>query len=157
MLTKVLSRGRGARHEKFTTARSAVIACALIVVVAVCGGCDSQSSSDGSRDGNQFDVANLPPPPPAAPPPPVAPAMTLAQCMTANGWVLYGANWCPYTLKQIADFGKDFRNLKYVECTKKPGVCTAAGIAGYPTWTHGASRIAGYKTRTQLASLSSCD
>ena len=59
---------------------------------------------------------------------------TFAQCLTDRGWTMYGAYWCPHCQNEKAAFGDSFRKVNYVECTKEPDRCIAAGVKGYPTW-----------------------
>src|SRR6185295_15117730 len=64
---------------------------------------------------------------------------SLAQCLTDKGFVMYGASWCPYCREQKRQFGRDAKNLPYVECSaddaphgKGTQVCEKRGIDVYP-------------------------
>ncbi|MBI2138989.1 hypothetical protein HYU13_05335 [Candidatus Woesearchaeota archaeon] len=52
-----------------------------------------------------------------------------ADCLTEKGMVMYGAiEWCSYTQKQAAMFGRSFKRLDYRDHSKLPG------IKKTPTW-----------------------
>ncbi len=81
----------------------------------------------------------------------------LAECLSASGAVLYGANWCPYTHQQIEAFGDAFTHVNYVECTEQPSVCDQAGVTSYPTWVIGGRVQPGLCDLATLAALSGCN
>ncbi|MBT6068886.1 hypothetical protein HOG48_03965 [Candidatus Peregrinibacteria bacterium] len=57
-----------------------------------------------------------------------------AQCLTENGAVMYGAEWCHNCQNQKEMFGKSFQYIDYVECETTPEICEAEAITGYPAW-----------------------
>ena len=58
-----------------------------------------------------------------------------AACLTDNGAVMYGADWCNNCQAQKKMFGKSFKNyIEYVQCDITPEACEVEGIEGYPTW-----------------------
>ncbi|MDP4008803.1 MAG: thioredoxin family protein [Candidatus Peregrinibacteria bacterium] len=57
-----------------------------------------------------------------------------AACLTDNGAVMYGADWCSNCQAQKKMFGKSFEYIDYVQCDIEPEKCEAEGIEGYPTW-----------------------
>ena len=57
-----------------------------------------------------------------------------AKCLTAKGFVMYGAVWCSHCTAQKALFGDSFKNIKYVECPDNINLCLTKGVQGYPTW-----------------------
>lgn len=61
--------------------------------------------------------------------------MAFAKYLTDKGVTMYGAYWCSHCQNQKKLFGTAFQYINYVECTKDPEKCTAAGVLGYPTWT----------------------
>ncbi len=75
-----------------------------------------------------------------------------AQCLSDKGATMYGAVWCPHCQNQKRLFGDAFSKVPYVECPENPSACTAAGIAGYPTWIMGDGRR--FEGETPLTSLS---
>lgn len=80
-----------------------------------------------------------------------------AQCLTERGFTMYGAYWCPHCQNEKAAFGSSFKKVNYVECTKEPDRCIAAGIKGYPTWiTNDGRRFEGEQGVERLAQASGC-
>jgi hypothetical protein len=57
-----------------------------------------------------------------------------AQCLTAKGFTMYGAYWCPHCQQEKSYFGDSFKYINYVECTEKTQLCLDKGVQGYPTW-----------------------
>ena len=82
--------------------------------------------------------------------------VSIAECLTARGAVLYGASWCSWTKKQIESFGESFRHIVYVECTANSEKCDAAGIGSYPTWIIKGKRYSGFRPPEALADLAGC-
>jgi len=83
-----------------------------------------------------------------------------AQCLTDNGAVMYGAEWCAHCKEQKAVFGDSFRLINYVECPDNTQLCIDNGIQGYPTWLIGTSTILeGFdknKTMQELSDATGC-
>lgn len=63
-----------------------------------------------------------------------------AMCLAEKGVTMYGTDWCAYCKNEKKAFGDSFQYVPYVECTRDPGKCLAAGIQGYPTWIFPASQ-----------------
>lgn len=122
-----------------TTNLGRCLVCLVAIVFGIStGGCDKVG---GPEDGNYS----------------AEQAAQLADCLTANGAVLYGADWCPYTHQQIDAFGDAFTRINYVECTAQPSVCEQAGISGYPTWVIGGRVQSGLHDLATLAEISGCN
>ena len=81
----------------------------------------------------------------------------LAQCLTANGAVMYGTDWCSHCQDQKAKFGKGFEHVNYVNCDKEKQKCLEAGIRGYPTWIVNGVKYSGTQSLSRLASLAECE
>lgn len=60
-----------------------------------------------------------------------------AQCLTDQGMVMYGTDWCPHCQNQKRMFGDAFESIEFVNCDFKSGLCKQKNIEGYPTWYHG--------------------
>ncbi|MEB3169116.1 MAG: hypothetical protein VKK97_10350 [Synechococcaceae cyanobacterium] len=79
---------------------------------------------------------------------------SLSAFLRAQGFLFYGAWWCPACFKQKNLFGREAGNqLPYVECEKQPEQqqrCEAAGIQAYPTWVRGGERREGVQSLEEL-------
>lgn len=81
---------------------------------------------------------------------------TLAECLTSKGVVMYGADSCEHCQDQKRIFGKDFQNIKYVNCEFDLDVCKQRGITSYPIWSLGNKALLGTQSKSQLASFAGC-
>jgi hypothetical protein len=82
-----------------------------------------------------------------------------AKCLTDNGAVMYGAEWCSHCKEQKAVFGDSFKYINYVECPENTKLCIEKGVEGYPTWIIGTStKIEGFDNSTiqELSDATSC-
>lgn len=82
----------------------------------------------------------------------------LAEHLTEEGVLFYGASWCPHCQEQKELFGASARRLPYVECSPagrnapQAPSCTRAGVQTYPTWVINGRAIVGeVLTLAQLA------
>jgi uncharacterized membrane protein/glutaredoxin len=82
----------------------------------------------------------------------------LAEHLTEEGVLFYGASWCPHCQEQKRLFGASAGRLPYIECspagpnTPQAPSCASAGIQSYPTWVINGMTIAGeVLTLAQLA------
>jgi uncharacterized membrane protein/glutaredoxin len=82
----------------------------------------------------------------------------LAEHLTEEGVVFYGASWCPHCQEQKRLFGASAGRLPYVECSlggpnaPQSMACRQAGIRSYPTWVIDGRAIVGQVlSLTQLA------
>jgi len=60
----------------------------------------------------------------------------LAKCLTKQGLVMYGTDWCSHCQEQKRMFDGSFKYINYVNCDMNYDACKAAGVEGYPTWTY---------------------
>ena len=78
----------------------------------------------------------------------------LAEHLTDEGVLFYGASWCPHCQEQKRLFGASASRLPYIECgaggpnAPQAPSCSAAGVQTYPTWV-----IKGRATVGQVLSL----
>ena len=79
--------------------------------------------------------------PQAEPAGPEDPAIrALAEHLTQEGVLFYGASWCPQCQEQKRLFGASASRLPYIECspagpnTPQAPSCSRAGVQSYPTW-----------------------
>lgn len=97
--------------------------------------------------------AVLPPPPP--PPVPRSDSNVLQQLIDA-GATFYGASWCGFTKKQLAELNiteADPRGLDYVDCENQEELCASKGIEAFPTWQINGELFPGYYPPAKLAEL----
>jgi len=81
-----------------------------------------------------------------------------AKCLASKNITMYGAPWCEWCQKQEALFGRSFRLVPYVDCSKNPQECTSKGINGTPTWIFPDGRtLVGYQELEKLAKESGCE
>jgi thiol-disulfide isomerase/thioredoxin len=85
----------------------------------------------------------------------------LAEHLTEEGVLFYGASWCPHCQEQKRLFGASARRLPYVECSPagpnapQAPSCNIAGVQSYPTWVINGRKIVGQVlTLAQLADAS---
>lgn len=79
-----------------------------------------------------------------------------AQCMTAKGVKMYGADTCPHCQEQKKSFKGSFEKINYIECNRNPQECQKAGIKAYPTWEIDGNKTEGRKSLSELSELSGC-
>ncbi|RME79900.1 MAG: hypothetical protein D6769_01080 [Methanobacteriota archaeon] len=82
---------------------------------------------------------------------------SFAQCLTDNGAVMYGTDWCPHCKNQKAMFGDAFANINYVNCDNDKKACEDAGVQGYPTWHIKGQVLVGTQPLDVLASTAGCE
>ena len=82
----------------------------------------------------------------------------LAEHLRRQGFVFYGAWWCPACRQQKSLFGQPAaQRLPYLECEQGAAGqqrCSQAGIRAYPTWMKGGERREGMLTLEELKSWS---
>ena len=82
----------------------------------------------------------------------------LAEHLSDQDVLFYGASWCPHCQEQKRLFGASASRLPYIECspagpnTPQTSSCNRAGIQTYPTWIiNGRAIIGEVMTLSQLA------
>jgi hypothetical protein len=82
----------------------------------------------------------------------------LAEHLRRQGFVFYGAWWCPACRQQKSLFGQQAaQRLPYLECEKGASGqqrCSQVGIRAYPTWMKGGERREGMLTLEELKNWS---
>lgn len=82
----------------------------------------------------------------------------LAQCLSNQGVVMYGADTCPHCKAQKAEFKGSFDLINYVECAQNPLKCQQAGVSAYPTWKFADGTLdPGRKSLSALAEKAGCE
>jgi uncharacterized membrane protein len=86
----------------------------------------------------------------------------LAEHLSDEGALFYGASWCSHCQEQKRLFGASAGRLPYIECspggqgTPQSSSCSAVGIQRYPTWVINGQTYAGeVLSLAQLASMTS--
>ena len=83
---------------------------------------------------------------------------SFAQCLTDEGAVFYGTDWCPHCTRQKEMFGNSMDHVNYVDCDEEQSVCSSQGIRGYPTWkVDGKNEMMGVQTFDRLAAATGCE
>jgi uncharacterized membrane protein/glutaredoxin len=73
----------------------------------------------------------------------------LAEHLTEQGVLFYGASWCPHCQEQKRLFGASAGRLPYIECSlggpnaPQAAACRTAGVQTYPTWVINGRAIVG--------------
>jgi uncharacterized membrane protein/glutaredoxin len=82
----------------------------------------------------------------------------LAEHLTKEGVLFYGASWCPHCQEQKRLFGASAARLPYVECSPagrnapQAAACSRAGVSTYPTWIiNGRATVGEVLSLAQLA------
>lgn len=80
----------------------------------------------------------------------------LARCLTQEGVIMYGTDWCPHCQNQKQMFGQSFRYVNYINCDLNSAACDLAGVTGYPTWQFPDGQASGVQSISVLAERSGC-
>ena len=86
----------------------------------------------------------------------------LAQCLTDNETIFYGAFWCPHCAQQKSSFGQAGKALPYTECSTpdradQTQICKDEEIVSYPTWKFKSGAVCtGFVNPEIVAHLSNC-
>jgi len=80
-----------------------------------------------------------------------------AKCLTEKGAVVYGNDYCQYTVKQLNFFGKSKQYLNYVKCADNEKLCDEKGIQTTPTWEINGEMYVQVQTFERLAAVSGCE
>lgn len=81
---------------------------------------------------------------------------SFANCLTDNGVIMYGTDWCPHCQNQKSMFENSFNNIAYINCDNNPQACNNAGITGYPTWYVNGELYPGVQSLEALSQASGC-
>ena len=81
----------------------------------------------------------------------------LASCLTKNGAVFYGTEWCPHCKEQKRLFGNALSGVNYVDCDANKMACSNAWVQWYPTWVFAdGSKLVWTQQLDALASKAGC-
>ncbi len=79
-----------------------------------------------------------------------------SQCLTENGAVMYGAEYCGHCNNQKDMFGNSFKYIEYVECSDVVEYCKSKGIEGVPTWEIDGELYTGVQELSELSEYTGC-
>ncbi len=91
-----------------------------------------------------------------------------AQCLTEEGWAMYGTYWCPNCIRQKRLFGDSFAYVEEVECDPRgdnpqTDRCLVRNIEKTPTWIRESTdnetefeRHIGVQSMDRLSEISGC-
>ena len=80
-----------------------------------------------------------------------------AKCLTENGAVMYGTDWCTYCKKEKDLFGNSFKYINFNNCDQNRGECTINGVESYPTWIINGEKYIGLRQLEELSELTGCE
>lgn len=81
-----------------------------------------------------------------------------ANCLTEQGFIMAGTDWCHFCKEQKKMFGKSFEFVNYRNCDLNREWCESNDVDSYPTWIlpNGTNRL-GVQNLPTLNQLSGCD
>ena len=80
-----------------------------------------------------------------------------AKCLTEKGVVIYGNDYCSYTMNQLGFFGKSKKYLNYTKCIDNQRLCNEKGVKITPTWEINGEMYEQVQTFERLAVISGCE
>lgn len=80
-----------------------------------------------------------------------------AKCLTEKGAVVYGNDFCQYTVKQLNFFGKSQKYLNYIRCSENKQLCDEKNIQVTPTWEIDGEMYKQVQDFEKLAAISKCE
>lgn len=80
-----------------------------------------------------------------------------ATCLSEEGAIFYGTEWCGFCQQQKAMFGNSMRNINFIDCDQNRNLCMSEGITGYPTWKINGQAYSGVQQLTRLSELTGCE
>ena len=80
-----------------------------------------------------------------------------ATCLTDNGAIFYGTEWCGFCQQQKAMFGPSMQYVNFIDCDQNRNTCMSEGIQGYPTWKIDGQLYSGVQQMNRLADLTGCE
>lgn len=80
-----------------------------------------------------------------------------AECLTDNGAIFYGTEWCGFCQQQKAMFGDSMDYVNFIDCDENRNTCMSEGIRGYPTWKIDGQLYSGVQQMSRLSELTGCD
>ena len=79
-----------------------------------------------------------------------------AQCLTDEGAIFFGTEWCGFCQQQKDMFGPSLQYVDFVDCDENRNTCMQEGIRGYPTWKIDGELYSGVQQMNRLSDLTGC-
>lgn len=79
-----------------------------------------------------------------------------AECITDQGAIFYGTEWCGFCQQQKAMFGESMDYVNFIDCDQNRNTCMSEGIRGYPTWKINGQLYSGVQQMSRLSELTGC-
>lgn len=80
-----------------------------------------------------------------------------AQCLTEQGAIFYGTEWCGFCQRQKEDFGPSMQYINFIDCDQNRNLCQSEGITGYPTWKINGQLYPGMQQLNRLSDITGCE
>lgn len=80
-----------------------------------------------------------------------------AKCLTENGAIIYGNDYCSYTGQNLNFFGKSREYLNYIKCAENEALCDEKGVRSTPTWEINGEIYRGVLNFDKLSELTGCE
>tara|TARA_B110000046_G_scaffold175391_1_gene200016 strand:+ start:535 stop:915 length:381 start_codon:yes stop_codon:yes gene_type:complete len=78
---------------------------------------------------------------------------SLADRLKSANAICFGAEWCGFTKKQLAETQSLTGAYSYVDCETDKNKCKSAGINAYPTWVINGKKHEGFMTSKRLSDV----
>ena len=79
-----------------------------------------------------------------------------AKCLTEKGAIIYGNDYCQYTIKQLNYFGNSKQYLNYIKCLDNKELCDSKNIKTTPTWEINGKMYEQVQTFESLTAITGC-
>lgn len=79
-----------------------------------------------------------------------------ANCLKEKGVIMYGNDFCSFTIKQLNFFGKSQKHINYIKCIDNEGLCDKKGIKTTPTWEYKGQMYPQVQTFEKLSAITGC-
>jgi len=80
-----------------------------------------------------------------------------ATCLSDKGAIVYGNDYCSFTVQQLGFFGKSKEHLNYIKCIDSGGLCEEKGVQITPTWEIDGNTYSGVQDFEKLSVITGCE
>lgn len=81
---------------------------------------------------------------------------SFAKCLTEKDVIVYGNDYCQYTIKQLNFFGNSKKYLNYVKCIDNKELCDSKDVKITPTWEINGKMYEQVQTFESLTAITGC-